>query len=84
MVLEFFGSLGKSPWSAASLWGKGRVVAPAAGKAFEGKGKKMVAAPEKVGQQVSPVALLVRDGQVDDDRPFMPHASAGAAPLGLD
>lgn len=59
-------------------------MAPAGGKAFEGKRKKMVAAKEKVDQQVSPVAPFVRDGQVGDERPFMPHASAGVAPLGLD
>lgn len=57
--------------------GKGRVEAPA-------EGKTMVAAKEKVDQQVSHVALCVRDGRVEDERPFMPHASAGVAPLGLD
>lgn len=44
----------------------------------------MVAAKEKVDQRVSHVALFLRDGRVDDERPFVPHALAGVAPLGLD
>lgn len=59
-------------------------MAPAVGEVFEGKRKNMVAAKEKVDQRVSHVALFPRDGRVDEERPFVPHASAGVAPLGLD
>lgn len=44
------------------------MVALAGGKAFEGKRKQTVAAKEKADQQVSCVALFVRNCHVDDER----------------
>lgn len=56
------------------------MVAVAGGKAFEGKRKQTVAAKEKA-DQVSRVALFVRDCHVDDERLFVPHSSAGMEPF---
>lgn len=56
------------------------MVAVAGGNAFEGKRKQMVAAKEKA-DQVSRVALFVRDCHVDGERLFVPHSSAGMEPF---
>lgn len=51
------------------------MVAVAGGKAFEGKRQQMVATKKKV-DQVSRVALFVRDCHVDDERLCHTHQLA--------